>query len=89
MKSENMDTQGQKTKKKHSKKYYKEIEQARSQIKNAESGMKKMDQEVKDFHVHMTKSMSQLMSAFNDGFGALERAKKDEKEQEALDQKNL
>jgi len=29
--------------------------------------------------------MSQLMSAFNEGFGALERAKKDEVAQEAIE----
>lgn len=74
-------------KKTHSKKYLKDIESARNQIKTAESGMKKMDQEVKDFHNHMQKSMATLMAAFNEGFGALEKAKKDEKEQEAMDKK--
>ena len=40
--------------------------------------MKKMDQEVKDFHSHMAQSMSQLMGSFNAGFAALDKAKKDE-----------
>lgn len=40
--------------------------------------MKKMDIEVKDFHNHMSKSMSGLMQAFNDGFSALDKAKKEE-----------
>ena len=40
--------------------------------------MKKMDSEVKEFHNHMANSMSGLMKAFNDGFAALDKAKKEE-----------
>jgi|TARA_B110000285_G_C15077344_1_gene591520 hypothetical protein len=40
--------------------------------------MQSMDQEVKDFHNHMATSMSGLMKAFNDGFAALDKAKKEE-----------
>jgi hypothetical protein len=40
--------------------------------------MKKMDNEVKEFHNHMANSMSGLMKAFNDGFAALDKAKKEE-----------
>lgn len=40
--------------------------------------MKKMDDEVKEFHNHMAHSMSGLMQAFNDGFAALDKAKKEE-----------
>lgn len=40
--------------------------------------MQQMDQEVKDFHNHMATSMSGLMKAFNDGFAALDKAKKEE-----------
>lgn len=43
--------------KKHSKKYYADIDKAKNQIKLAEQGMKKMDSEVKDFHNHMANSM--------------------------------
>jgi hypothetical protein len=39
-----------------------------------------MDKEVKEFHNHMAKSMSGLMQAFNDGFAALDKAKKEEAE---------
>ena len=42
--------------------------------------MKKMDDEVKAFHNHMAHSMSGLMQAFNDGFAALDKAKKEEGE---------
>lgn len=70
-------------KKKHSKKYYQDIEKAKKQIKVAEQGMKKMDNEVKEFHNHMANSMSGLMKAFNDGFSALDKAKKEEPSQEA------
>ena len=42
--------------------------------------MKKMDGEVKAFHNHMANSMSGLMQAFNDGFAALDKAKKEESE---------
>lgn len=45
--------------------------------------MKKMDNEVKEFHNHMANSMSGLMKAFNDGFSALDKAKKEEPSQEA------
>lgn len=38
-----------------------------------------MDSEVKDFHNRMANSMQQLMKSFQDGFAALENAKKDEK----------
>jgi 1,4-alpha-glucan branching enzyme len=65
-------------KKKHTKKYYEDIQKAKDQIKVAEQGMKQMDQEVKDFHNHMANSMSGLMKAFNDGFAALDKAKKEE-----------
>jgi hypothetical protein len=44
--------------------------------------MKKMDGEVKAFHNHMANSMSGLMQAFNDGFAALDKAKKEESEAE-------
>lgn len=44
--------------------------------------MKKMDGEVKAFHNHMASSMSGLMQAFNDGFAALDKAKKEENEAE-------
>jgi hypothetical protein len=44
--------------------------------------MQAMDQEVKDFHNHMATSMSGLMKAFNDGFAALDKAKKEEAEKE-------
>jgi len=37
-----------------------------------------MDEEVKEFHNHMAHSMSGLMQAFNDGFAALDKAKKEE-----------
>ena len=37
-----------------------------------------MDNEVKEFHNHMANSMSGLMKAFNDGFAALDKAKKEE-----------
>ena len=37
-----------------------------------------MDSEVKEFHNHMAESMSGLMKAFNDGFAALDKAKKEE-----------
>lgn len=40
--------------------------------------MKQMDTEVKEFHNHMANSMSGLMKAFNDGFAALDKAKKEE-----------
>lgn len=70
-------------KKKHTKKYYEDIQKAKNQIKVAEQGMKKMDSEVKDFHNHMANSMSGLMKAFNDGFTALDKAKKEEKPEEA------
>ena len=40
--------------------------------------MKQMDAEVKEFHNHMANSMSGLMKAFNDGFAALDKAKKEE-----------
>jgi len=43
--------------KKHTKKYYADIDKAKNQIKLAEQGMKKMDTEVKDFHNHMANSM--------------------------------
>jgi hypothetical protein len=65
-------------KKKHTKKYYDDIKKAKDQIKVAEEGMKKMDSEVKEFHNHMANSMSGLMKAFNDGFAALDKAKKEE-----------
>lgn len=41
--------------------------------------MKKMDSEVKEFHTHMATSMAGLTKAFNDGFAALETAKKEDK----------
>jgi len=44
--------------------------------------MKKMDGEVKAFHNHMANSMSGLMQAFNVGFAALDKAKKEESEAE-------
>jgi hypothetical protein len=44
--------------------------------------MKKMDGEVKAFHNHMASSMSGIMQAFNDGFAALDKAKKEENEAE-------
>jgi hypothetical protein len=44
--------------------------------------MKKMDGEVKAFHNHMANTMSGLMQAFNDGFAALDKAKKEESEAE-------
>lgn len=66
-------------KKKHSKKYYADIEKAKSQIKQAETGMQNMDKEVKQFHNHMALSMSTLMKTFTDGFAALDKAKQDEK----------
>jgi len=75
LKSQNMQT-GQK--KKHSKAYYKNIDTAKLQIKNAEEDMKKMDQEVKEFHSHMANSMSKLMKSFTDGFAALDKAKQDD-----------
>ena len=65
-------------KKKHTKKYYEDIQNAKNQIKVAEQGMKSMDSEVKEFHNHMAESMSGLMKAFNDGFAALDKAKKEE-----------
>lgn len=49
------------SKKKHTKKYYEDIDKARNQIKTAETSMKKMDEEVKEFHNHMATSMSGLM----------------------------
>lgn len=64
--------------KKHTKKYYEDIQNAKNQIKVAEKGMKEMDNEVKEFHNHMANSMSGLMKAFNDGFSALDKAKKEE-----------
>ena len=67
-----------KGKKKHTKKYYEDIQNAKNQIKVAEQGMKSMDSEVKEFHNHMAESMSGLMKAFNDGFAALDKAKKEE-----------
>jgi len=70
-----MQTQGYK---KHSKAYYKNIEAAKLQIKNAEEDMKKMDMEVKEFHSHMANSMAKLMKSFTDGFAALDKAKQDE-----------
>jgi hypothetical protein len=33
---------------------------------------------VKDFHNHMATSMSGLMKAFNDGFSALDKVKREE-----------
>ena len=45
--------------------------------------MKQMDNEVKEFHNHMANSMSGLMKAFNDGFSALDKAKKEEVPAEA------
>lgn len=38
-----------------------------------------MDDQVKDFHKRMADSMQILMKSFQDGFAALENAKKDEK----------
>jgi Asp/Glu/hydantoin racemase len=73
-----LDKKHSKKKKKHTQKYYKDIEKARNQIKTAEDSMKKMDGEVKEFHNHMAHSMSGLMQAFNDGFAALDKAKKEE-----------
>lgn len=55
-------------KKKHSKKYYQDIEKAKNQIRLAETGMQNMDKEVKEFHNHMALSMSTLMKTFTEGF---------------------
>jgi len=63
---------------KHSASFLNEIESAKLQIKNAEESMKKMDQEVKDFHNHMSSQMQTLMGSFSVGFAALEKAKKEE-----------
>ena len=60
--------QGMTVKKKHSEKYTKNMEAAKRQIKQAEDEMKKIDQEVKEFHTHMSNSMAKLMKTFNDGF---------------------
>jgi hypothetical protein len=65
-------------KKQHSAKYHENVEDAKAQIKSAEEGMKKMDQEVKEFHTHMSNSMSKLMKTFTDGFAALDKAKQDD-----------
>ncbi len=46
-KEEGMNLSERGKKKKHSAKYYKDIEKAKNQIKNAESSMKQMDTEVK------------------------------------------
>jgi hypothetical protein len=77
--------------KKHSKKYFEDIKKAKNQIKVAEQGMKLMDTEVKDFHNHMANSMSGLMKAFNDGFTALDKAKKEEevKKDETAEKKEV
>jgi hypothetical protein len=74
--------------KKHTKKYYEDIQKAKNQIKVAEKGMKQMDTEVKDFHNHMANSMSGLMKAFNDGFAALDKAKKEEVNKEQTGKKD-
>jgi len=43
--------------------------------------MKNIDTEVTNFHQKMAKSMHNLIKAFNDGFEAVEKSKKDEAEE--------
>jgi uncharacterized protein YukE len=50
-KAQNMEVQSSHSKSKsHSKKYVKNLQSAKSKIREAEDSMKKMDQEVKEFH---------------------------------------
>jgi hypothetical protein len=66
--------------KSHSKKYHQNLSNARSKIKEAEDSMKKMDQEVKDFHSHMQAEVAQLMLTLTSGANSIDQTKKDEQE---------
>jgi multidrug resistance efflux pump len=72
-----MEVQTKKSKS-HSKKYRQNLQTAKSKIKEAEESMKKMDQEVKEFHSHMQAEVAQLMLTLTSGSNVLDQTKKDE-----------
>lgn len=59
-------------------KYEHDLNVAREQIKKAQAEMQGIDAEVQNFQAKMSKSMHSLMQAFNEGFEAMEKAKKEE-----------
>jgi chromosome segregation ATPase len=59
-------------------KYARDLNKARDEITKAQEEMKSIDTEVTNFHQKMARSMHALLEAFDEGFQAMDKAKKDE-----------